>query len=155
MYRRVSRGGGARDLPPQAIAKQKKRSSEQILSYFTYCSYFFSRKCNFLIYFLSWAPPEKKAFKILPPPLYEFLDTRLVYYHRLDNNAQKILVSTVIFSLNHLHNLIPISHPSASAMTFSLPAWSSTDSLFTISNLLRSTCECTVYNESTCRDTED
>ena len=44
--------------PPLGIKKPKKklkkRSLEQILSYFTYILLFFSRKYNFLSYFLSW-----------------------------------------------------------------------------------------------------
>ena len=36
VYRRVSRGGGAKGPGPHPIEIEKKRSSEQILSYFTY-----------------------------------------------------------------------------------------------------------------------
>ena len=51
IHRRVSRGGGPKGPgpPPLEIEKQqKKRSSEQILSYFTYICYFFSLKYHFL-----------------------------------------------------------------------------------------------------------
>ena len=65
-------GRGPRGLELQ-IEKQKT-SSEQILSYFTYC-YSFSRKCHFLCYFLSRPPPleilkskKKDKIKISPPP---------------------------------------------------------------------------------------
>ena len=73
--------------PPLEIEKQKKMSSEQILSYHTYICYFFSRRYHFLCYFLSWAPikklkSKKKPFRCSPPPPppppYEFLDTPLV-----------------------------------------------------------------------------
>ena len=50
-------GGGPRGLhppPPLEIEKQKKKSSEQILSYFAYNLLLFSRKHHFLSYFLSW-----------------------------------------------------------------------------------------------------
>ena len=79
-------GGGARPGPPRNCkAKKKERSSEQILSYFTYILLLFSRKYHFLSYFLSCPPPleklkskKKMAFRFWAPPPYEFLDTRLI-----------------------------------------------------------------------------
>ena len=74
-------GGGARGLPPPLeMEKQKKKSKKKgHQSKFEAISpifcYFFSRKYNFLSYFLSWAPPppkkakkKKKGFQILGPP---------------------------------------------------------------------------------------
>ena len=73
---RFQRGGGSkRSGPPLEIEKQKKKSSGQILSYFTIFCYFFSKKYHFLSYFLSCPPPlknwkaKKKGFQILGPPL--------------------------------------------------------------------------------------
>ena len=83
-HRRVSRGEGPAPPPPLEIEKQKKRSSEQILSYFTYILLLFKSKYDFL----GWGPPleklkSKKKAQILgppPPPPGEFLDTRLCHY---------------------------------------------------------------------------
>ena len=95
---RVQGGGPNGPGPPLEIKKQKKRASEQILSYFTYILLLFSSKISFSHLFSELGPPEKlklkskkkkkKAFQILgpPPPPLTNSWTRaciLCYYHLL------------------------------------------------------------------------
>ena len=75
LYRRVSRGGPRGLAPPLEIEKQKKRASEQILSYFTYILLLFL--VEIVIFSASfWAGPpllknwkakKKKAFRLWAP----------------------------------------------------------------------------------------
>ena len=95
-------GGGPRGLapPPPQKLKCKKKSSEQILCYFTHIPifcYFFIRKYHFVSYFLTWA--EKKALKFwAPPPL------------RIPGHAPaavSLLLTTFVYSYVFVYLTIP------------------------------------------------
>ena len=86
--RRVSRGGGGGGRAPLEIEKQKKMSSEQILSYFTFILLLFLvENITFSAIFWAGSPPlknwkakKKKGFQLFAPPPYVILDTRLTLY---------------------------------------------------------------------------
>ena len=67
-------GGPKGPGPPPLEIENQKKSSEQILSYFTYILLLFQSEMSFSPLFSELGPPleklksQKKAFQILPPP---------------------------------------------------------------------------------------
>ena len=87
-------------LPPPIKIEIKKRSSEQILSYFTYILQFFSGKYHFLGYFLSWAPLGKLKSK----KKIKEIKFRMLSKYTLKRINQKMFSKKISESYNQPHS---------------------------------------------------